>query len=1136
MRPVSQFFEGMEPIQSKRPEVRAPHKRVGPQTVPSKRGAAEPSVPSDEVLVLTPEMRVEPPKKSSESLPKPVTSEPVKKPSAPANNFQNGPKVVLEEPTTAIQSVNEAPKTLAQMAAEVSKGPQTASQANRALPSPPLSQGRKSGIIRRLGHAFLNLLTSDNLDPFRRDLHEINKLESMARKLKTPEQFQAKTAEFKARLAAGESLADIRNEAYAVAREACFQSVGMRPYDCQILGALAMDDGHIAEMKTGEGKTLTAVLPMYLNALAGKGAHLVTVNDTLAARDAQDMAPAYNLLGLTVGTVLEDMKKDEKRAGYAADVTYTTDRALGFDYLRDTSATNPVQKLQREPFFALVDEVDEVFIDEARSPLIISGQGEAHQQDYREFNEIVGSLKPDADYYFDKKKHTVWLSETGYARVENRLQQNQLQREIEAGPSPERRAEIERELAERDKLSQLITREQQEFDENRAVKKSKPGWWARRRGAEWDEATLEEAQKEYSEATKARIDLEKKLPGFNLFDDENSHRSRFLYAALKAHALFKVDKDYTITAGKVEIVDQNKGRTSEGRRYNDGVHQALEAKHGLPIQEDSRTTATITYPNLFKKYPRLSGMSGTAKSSEYEFLKLYELDVVQVPTNKPVIREDKPDIVFRTLNEKFEAIAEAAFQDFSEGRPVLVGTLSVESNEWISKLLLGKGVPRESLQILNAETVRGDKEGENEMISQAGRSGVITVATNLAGRGANIKPDLINFQKLAQSTVAALNEGKSVVVSVSKEKEAKWLQSWLDGIPTSVVPGSEQQGPSDVPVQIRYSKDVDNVVSPAVNDQTVILDGADFPTNGLKVYGTERSFSRRIDDQLIGRSGRQGAPGTSQFYLSLEDDLFRVIGSNHLDSVIGLFLKPGQGIESDVVDSVIGKIQGEIEMEHYKARESSNKQDEVLNIHRDTYQSLRNEILVGGKEMVTRLETMTANALIDSVNSHLPPKPKSFTYQEYREAVEQAQHDLEVPIELAFLQLNDEKQAGMKMSREDFEYEVQDLARRNVGKVMRTLEKLPGQADANLRPILLESIDSVWAEHLEEMDLLHRGVQWRQLAQQDPETQFKLEAFSLFGESVSRMERELVKGPLKQMLGLREILEPMVSEKASRNA
>lgn len=1126
----------MEPIQSKRPEVRAPQKRVVPETALPKRGATEPAVPEDEVLVLTPEMRVDQPQKDSKSQTKSVDSKPVEsqKP-PPPNTFQNGPEVVLEEPSIATDSVGEVPKTLAQIAADVSKKPEPAVKPLKAPPAPPLSQGRKAGIIRRLGHAFLSLLTSDNLGPFRRDLQEINKLESMAKKLKTPEQFQAKTAEFKARLAGGESLADVRNEAYAVAREACFQSVGMRPYDCQVLGALAMDDGHIAEMRTGEGKTLTAVLPMYLNALAGKGAHLVTVNDTLAARDAQKMGPAYQLLGLTVGTVLEDMKKDEKRAGYAADVTYTTDRALGFDYLRDTSATNPVQKLQREPFFALVDEVDEVFIDEARSPLIISGRGESHQESYQVFNDIVASLEPGADYYFDKKKHTISPSETGYSRVENKLQQRQLRQELETGPTPERRTEIERELSDREKLSSLITEEQRELKENSAVKESKPGWWARRRGAEWDEATLEEAQKEYSEAKQARVDLEKKLPALNLFDDENAHRSRFLYSALKAHALFKVDKDYTITAGKVEIVDQNKGRTSEGRRYNDGVHQALEAKHGLPIQEDSRTTATITYPNLFKKYPRLSGMSGTAKSSEYEFLKLYELDVVQVPTNKPVIREDKPDIVFRTLDEKFEAIANDAFKDFSEGRPVLVGTLSVESNEWISKLLLEKGVPRESLQVLNAETVRGDKEGENEMLSQAGRSGVITVATNLAGRGADIKPDFINFQKLAQSTVAALNDGKSVVVSVNKEEEAEWLQSWLDGIPATVVPGSEQQGPTEAPVQIRYTKGVDNVVAPEANDSLVTLDSADFPTHGLKVYGTERSSSRRIDDQLIGRSGRQGAPGTSQFYLSLEDDLFRVIGSNHLDSVVGLFLKPGQGIESDVLDSVIGKIQGEVEMEHYKARESSNKQDEVLNIHRDTFQTLRNEILAGGKGMVTRFDAMTGNAMLDSINSHLPDKPRTFTYMEYREAVGQAQQDLGVPIELAFLQFENEEVGKTKMKREDFEYEVQDLANRNVAKVMRTLGKLPGPADATLRPMILDSVDSVWADHLEEMDLLHRGVQWRQIAQQDPDTQFKLEAYSLFGESVSHMEKEVVKGPYKQMLGVSELFASIAAEKTSPN-
>lgn len=1042
-------------------------------------------------------------------------------PSSPA--FDNKPQAILEldGPVSNLGSG----KTLVEIATEVAR-PEI-----KAAPTPTtkkLSGAKQAGLLRRLGHGILSFLTSNKLDPFQKDLNQINQMESATSQLKTPAQFLAKTETFKQRLADGESLADIRNEAYAVARQASVVALGMRPYDVQVLGALAMDDGHIAEMRTGEGKTLTALMPLYLNALAGQGAHLVTVNDTLASRDAKEMGPAFELLGLTVGTVLEDMKKDEKRAGYKADVTYTTDRALGFDYLRDMTATNPAQRMQREPFFALVDEVDEVLIDEARSPLIISGAGSSHQKEYQLFNEILSELKPGADYYFDKQKHTAAFSDTGHVRIENKLLQRELLQELKSA-DPERAVEIRKELSQRATLSELISAEQRESDELRDTKGSKPGWWSRLRGVEWDDSILEQANTEHSEAARKVDEMLGKLPRLNLFDDENAHRTRFLYASLKAHALFKAGKDYTVSGGKVEIVDQNKGRTSEGRRYNDGVHQGLEAKHGVPIQDDSRTTATITYPNLFKRYPRLSGMSGTAKTSEYEFLKLYELDVIQVPTNEPVIRDDKPDMVFKTLDEKFEAIADDAYQDFTNGRPILIGTLSVEHNEWLAKQLLAKGVPPESLQILNAETVRGDKEGENEMISQAGRSGVITVATNLAGRGANIKPDLINFQKLAKSTVEQLNQDRQVVVSVGKEKEAKWLQSWLAGIPSTVVPASERGGPQQSPVQIRYSKGVDDVVEPPLPENAVHLDGADFPTNGLKVYGTERSFSRRIDDQLIGRSGRQGAPGESQFYLSLEDDLFRVFGAKHIDSVLGLFLEPNQGVQNEIVDKVISEIQGAVEMEHFSSREASNKQDEVLNAHRDAFFAIREELFQGDESMVGQFEEMVGNALSDTTFSHLPKKSKHQSLGEYKEAVKKAEEELGVSIDLPFLRPDSSSADTEKMSREDFEYEVRDFANRQVRKIARTLQKMPGDGDATLRPMLLAPMDQVWTEHLQAVDLLHTGMQWQSLAQKDPETQFKLAAWPLFEESLHMVDCEVTKGPYKEMLQVADLLESLSS-------
>ena len=1026
---------------------------------------------------------------------------------------QPASSAILMEQSEEAGTVQPTGKTLAQLAAEVTEPKRSEKAA--PLEQPPLSPGRRAGILRRLGHGFLNFLTSDPLQPFQRDLKAINAMEKSLVSLKTPAQFQAKTAEFKTRLAHGESLADIRVEAYAVARQAARVSLGMRPYDCQVLGALAMDDGHISEMRTGEGKTLTAVMPLYLNALAGKGAHLVTVNDTLASRDAAEMTPAFELLGMSVGTVLEGMKKDEKRAGYAADITYTTDRTLGFDYLRDITAKNPEQKVQREPFFALIDEVDEVLIDEARSPLIISAPGESFQSEYQVMNEVVGALKAGSDYFLDRKKHSVWLSDSGMARVENMLARRSLQEELQHEPTPKRRLEIADEFTRREKLDQTIDAEQTAFQAYQDTRKEKPGLIARWRGAEWDQEELDADRQSMEQARSEREEAAARAP-YTLFSDENSHRVRFLYAALKANALFDRDKDYTVTNGKVEIVDENKGRTSEGRRYNDGVHQAIEAKEGVEIGGEQRAIASITYPNLFKRYPRLSGMSGTAKSSEHEFLKLYELDVVPIPTNEPVIRKDKRDLVFRTLEEKYDALANDASKDFFEGKPVLIGTLSVEHNEYIAKLLLERGIPRESMQVLNAETVRGDKEGENLMIGQAGRSGVITVATNLAGRGANIKPDLINFRQLVGKTLGQLEQGKPVVVTVRKDSEAEWMKSWLAGVECEVVPANHPQGPVAGKVQVRFTKDVEKAASePRWAEDTVQLKGEDFPTGGLTVYGTERSTSRRIDDQLIGRSGRQGAPGRSRFYLSLEDDLLRIFAGSKLDPVLSHFTEPGEGQSGAVLDTLIAQAQASVEGDHFSARESTNKSDEVLNVQRDAFFSMRDEILQGGLPLRQRLEHMVTEAVLDSMAL---PDNKRLNYGQLREAVSRAEEELKIPIPLAFL--GPEHSDKEEMRTEDFHLEVGDLINRQTAKIMRSFEKMTGRAEESVRPMLLDVIDDNWSEHLEMMESLRVGVGWQSLAQRDPEVEFKLQAFDLFGESISHINKSVAGGLFKDFLTL----------------
>jgi preprotein translocase subunit SecA len=1103
----------MDPIKANRAELARHRGKTEPKKLPSDVEAKQ---PSDEFVSVGKPAESQPVSVSSSPGKEPAKkklkshSESVAPPPKPADS--SAPQVLME--SMADTSIEPVGKTLAQVAAEVAE-PKRKPKAS-PLPQPPLSAGRKAGLLRRLGHGFLSFLTSDPLQPFQRDLKNINALEKTVSQLKTPEQFQLKTQEFKDRLANGETLADIRVEAYAVARQAAVNTLGMRPYDCQVLGALAMDDGHISEMRTGEGKTLTAVMPLYLNALAGKGAHLVTVNDTLASRDAAEMTPAFNMLGMSVGTVLEDMKKDEKRQGYAADITYTTDRALGFDYLRDKTAKNPKQIVQREPFFALIDEVDEVLIDEARSPLVISATGESHQPEYLEMNEIVGGLEAGSDYYLDRKKHSVWLSDSGMARVENMLSRRELNAELKSDPTAERREAITGELAKRDEIDRLITVEQQAFQTHQDAKKAKPGLIQRWRGAEWDEEALEADKATHETALQAREEATGATPSYGLFSDEKSHRVRFLYAALKAHSLFEKDKDYTVSGGKVEIVDENKGRTSEGRRYNDGVHQALEAKEGVAVGDEQRSIATITYPNLFKKYPRLSGMSGTAKSSEQEFLKLYELDVVEVPTNKPVIREDERDLVFRTLEEKYDALARDAAEDFFAGKPILIGTLSVEHNEYMAKLLTEQGVPRESMQVLNAETVRGDKEGENLMIGQAGRSGVITVATNLAGRGANIKPDLINFRQLAGKTMGEVEQGKPVVVTVRKPSEAEWMESWLAGTPCSVVPNDHPAGPNPKEVQIRYTKGVEPAKeSPEWAESTAHLNGEDFPTGGLTVYGTERSTSRRIDDQLIGRSGRQGAPGRSRFYLSLEDDMLRVFAGSKLNPVLSHFTEPGEGVSGAIIDAVTSHAQSSVENDHFAARESTNKSDEVLNVQRDAFFKMRDEVLEGGKPLRERLEFMVSSSIWDSMD--LPDKSR-LSYGEIRKAVAKAEDGLKVQIPLPFLNSDLDHPDTKKMAAEDLELEITDLVNRQTGKVMRAMNKMTGRAEESVRPMLLDVIDDSWSEHLEMMESLRLGVQWQAMAQKDPEVEFKLQAFDLFGESVAHINKQVTSGLFKDLV------------------
>lgn len=990
-----------------------------------------------------------------------------------------------------------------------------------------VSGTQKPSLLRRLLNRFLK---SDPLGLLKKELDQVNGLEPQMAALKTPEQFQAKTAEFRQRLQNGESLEGIRPQAYAVARQAAVVALGLRPFDCQMLGALAMDDGHISEMKTGEGKTLTAVMPLYLNALAGQGAHLVTVNDTLAARDAADMGPAFELLGMSVGTVFESMTVDEKRRGYAADITYTTDRTLGFDYLHDSLAPTPSQRVQREPFFALIDEVDEILLDEARTPLVISGEGDEASPDYKLFSQLVQGLRLGEDYVTDPKTDGVWLTDTGNMWIENQLALLDLTEQMAKAADASTKAELEQQRQACLEYGSAIRVEQAALRAHFEAEKSKPTLLDKLKGVEWsetDQERLDTLAESLDRARESRSQLGDLAPSYALYSEENFHRVHCLNAALRAQAVMQKGKDYVVSGDQVEVIDENKGRTSEGRRYNDGVHQALEAKEGLIVHREQRTIASITYPNLFKRYPRLSGMSGTAKTSEVEFQKLYDLDVMPIPTAKTQIRVDEPDVVFATLEQKYEAVAEAALQDYQAGRPVLLGTLSVEHNEYLAAKLLQKGIPQSALQVLNAETVRGDKTLENAMIENAGRSGIVTVATNMAGRGANIKPDLIAFKKMAEDVLKCLGSeqglAQGVVCTVHTKKQAQQLADWLSNFQPAQVAADSKELPVAGQIQIRWDDKVENIV--ALPNSLQQLRGDDYPTGGLTVYGTERSSSRRIDDQLIGRAGRQGAPGRTKFFLSLQDDLLHLFGSKVelLQKAIGGQQLLNQGVSSKIVDQLVAQAQAAVEAPDFEARQSNHRQDEVGTVQRETYFGFREEVLQSGADVRALFDDMVGDALVGAIFDKFPHKKKSATYAEISEALKQVAAEQQIPWELPFLKAG---HPGEKMGFDSLELELRDLSQRTVAKSMRVMDAGMPNANEILRSSMLGVLDQKWSEHLEEMESLRAGIGWQALAERDPEVEYKLSAFKLFGDTVRQMKQSMVTEVLSGFYSYASIIQP----------
>lgn len=808
---------------------------------------------------------------------------------------------------------------------------------------------------------------------YRRKVALINKLEPAIQKL-TDAELAQKTEEFRARYAKGETLEKLLPEAFAVAREASFRVLGQRPYDVQLIGAMVLNDNKIAEMRTGEGKTLTAVMAVYLNAIAGKGVHVVTVNDYLASRDAAWMGHVYNFLGLSVGTILSSVQDTEsKRKAYAADVTYGTNNEFGFDYLRDNMEYEVSHRRQRGLFYAIVDEVDSILIDEARTPLIISGSAEDSTELYRQVNDIPALLirqkeeKGPGDYWVDEKQHQVYLSDAGHEHVEKIL--------------------IERGMIK-------------------------------------DNTSLYSAQ--------------------------NIMIMSHLIASLRAHTLFHRDQHYVVQNGEIVIVDEFTGRLMPGRRWSDGLHQAIEAKEGVEIKQENQTLASITFQNYFRMYKKLAGMTGTADTEAYEFQDIYGLETVVIPTHRKMIRVDEQDKVFRTEEEKYRAIIRDIQACHARHQPVLVGTTSIENSERLSKMLDKLGIDH---NVLNAK----QHEREAQVILEAGRPGVVTIATNMAGRGTDI----------------VLGGG---------------INKRLDEINFDNELSDEEKKKRSDAVKADWLKLHDEVVA----------------AGGLRIIGSERHESRRIDNQLRGRSGRQGDPGSSVFYLSMEDQLLRIFGGDRMRAIADrLKLEKDVAIESKMLSRMIESAQRKVEGHNYDIRKQLLEFDDVQNDQRQEIYRLRNEILQNN-DVAEGMKELRHGYFTKLFRSYVPAE----TVEEQWDLagltkVLKEQWGLDIPM-----------QAMLEESNETTDEDLLNKLLAESDRVLREKEEIVGHESwTNFsKSVLLQMIDSMWRQHLQALDALRMGVFLRSYAAKQPKQEYKREAFSMFetlldniAESVSRI-------------------------------
>lgn len=842
-----------------------------------------------------------------------------------------------------------------------------------------------------LNRIFTNILGSRNQRVLRRYWKSVEKINALEPQLSalSDEALRAKTNEFRSRLAQGETLESLLVEAFAVVREASKRVLNMRHFDVQLIGGMVLNGGNIAEMRTGEGKTLMSTLSAYLNALPAKGMHIVTVNDYLAKRDAEWMRPLYEFLGLTVAVNLHGMSPADKQTAYRADITYGTNNEFGFDYLRDNMVFKMEDKVQRGQFYAIVDEVDSILIDEARTPLIISGAAEESIDLYITINDIIPKLTKQADkegpgdYTLDEKSKQAFLSEEGHQHIEDLLTAAGLLRE-----------------------------------------------------------------------------------GESLYDAQNIVLMHHIYAALRAHTLFHRDVEYIVQNGEVVIVDEHTGRTMPGRRWSDGLHQAVEAKERVKINQENQTLASITFQNYFRLYQKLSGMTGTADTEAYEFQQIYGLEVVVIPTHKPMVREDNPDFVYMSAEEKFDAILADVKANYENKQPILVGTASIEASEHLSNLLAKAKIPH---QVLNAKF----HEKEAQIVAEAGRPGAVTIATNMAGRGTDIV--------LGGNLEAELR----ALESPSEEEIASRRKAWEE----------------------RHAQ--------------VVAAG------GLYVLGTERHESRRIDNQLRGRSGRQGDPGKSRFYLSLQDNLLRIFGGDRLNAIMHrIGMEKGAALESRMLSRSIENAQRKVEAYNFDIRKQLLEYDDVANEQRKVIYAQRDDLL-SADSIAEAIQLIGYRVVDQLINAFIPPQSmeEEWDIPGLEQRLE-SDFNIKLPIQQWLAEdntlheeiLRERIQAAFKETYQRKEEQV-------TPQIMRQFEKA----------VMLQTLDTSWREHLAAMDYLRQGIHLRGYAQKNPKQEYKRESFELFSQLLDKVNFEVITALSKFEVRVEQDIEQMQARRQAPN-